>query len=235
MSLTIIVQILVFVVATIALLLNINAAVGLSNAQHDTLNVDIHHLSEVPSSYPISLDNVTINEEILRTLSTCTDYVKENVPVIPPFDPTIIIDLSTAEQELTALQSLMGMRGMIQVVQSGSVYVTEINATIPYSLESLFFANVSLDNVGIDPTVTYYVTQNGTTGLTFDDWNPSIGLVGTSGYNSIWDQNQLDIQTALPVMLVKKKTFIGTAIIVGDADVAVNAGDVLAIVKKLQL
>ncbi len=237
-----ILQATAFIIATVALFLNINAAVGLSTDQRIQLSVDVNILDSLPSSYPLWADNITVNTAGIRTLDQCVIYVETHVPIVQSFNTTIIINTTYAEAQLANLTSLMQSRGIVHIEQLGTVQIVETNATIVYSKEYITFANTALHYIGIPATTTMTVPagMNGTTALTFTNWSPSLGVsdfwYGCTGYDAIYDINQLDIQSALPVMRVQKKQYLDNgAISVGESTVALNQGDVLAIVRNLQL
>jgi hypothetical protein len=238
MLLSIVVQITSFIIATVALFLNINAGVGLSSSQRIQLSVDINLLNAVPSTYAIYMDNVTVNTDGIRTLTQCTEYVETHVPVVPPFDATIVINTTYAEEQLANLTVVAEGRGTITVLQVGNVTVEETNAVLSYSKEYITFGDSALHYIAIEPGTVMYVAagKNGTVALTFSEWSPAIGSYGSTGYNAIYDINQLDIQSALPVIRVQKKQFLENgAIVVGESTVAINEGDVVSVTKRLQL
>jgi hypothetical protein len=238
MYLSVVIQITAFILATVALFLNINANVGLSTAQEIQLTVASNILNHIPSSYNLTNDNVTISEDNLRILEQCTVYVEEHIPIVPPFNTTIVVNLTAAQAGLDALLASMEGRGTIVVEQVGTVAISETgNTSVPYSKEHIVFANSNMHYIGIEPTITMMIEQNGTTGLSFGGWNPPIDIINGNEYNAIYDLNQLDIQTALPVMRVQKKSYPQgtTLIVVDESETAVNAGDVVAVTRKLQL
>jgi len=230
-------QITAFIIATVALFLNINAGVGLSKDQHIQLSIDVNILNGVPSTYPIYPDNVTVDTSGLRFLTQCTEYIEANIPVLEYFNTTIIINTTVAEAQLANLTAFMEGRGLVSVEQVGTVQIVETNATLPYFKEYITFGNSALHYIGIDPSLTYMtVQQNGTMTITFIGWSPSIGLAGSTGYNAIYDTNQLDIQSALPVLRVEKKQYLDNgAILLSESPVALNEGDVVSFVRRLQL
>lgn len=228
-----------FVLATIALLLNINAGVGLSTNQRVALTVSINILNQIPSSYGLTLDNVTVDTDALRVVTECKDYVQTHVPVIPPFDTTIIVDTSVPAAILMNLLTMMEYRGTVHILQNGHVRVQPewVNSpNVTYSKEYIVFGNAALDYVAIPLGVaTIQVETNGTVSITFDNWDPSIGIVGSTGYDAIYDENPLKVSSALPVISLKKKTFNGTAIVLQDTPVGLNEGDVFGFTKRLLL
>ena len=229
-------RITVFIIATVALFLNINSGVGLSSDQRVQLSINVNQLNALPSSYALYLDNVTINTHDLRSLSHCTDYVETHIPVVQYFDTTIVIDTSSIETQLASLLVTMEGGGTVTAEQTGHVHVTETNATLQYAREYIVFGNAPLHYVAIETGTLMTATQNGTVALTFNGWSPSIGLSGSTGYDAIYDTNQLDIQSALPVIRVQKNRYMDNgAIIVGESAVAINVGDSVAITKRLQL
>ncbi len=229
-------QITAFTIATVALFLNINAGVGLSINQRIQLSIDVNLLGSIPSTFPIYLDNITVNTNGLRSLVQCTEYVETHIPTADYFNTTILINLTFAEAQLANLTTLMEGRGVITVEQVGTVVVVETNATLPYSKEYITFGNAALHYIAIEPGLLMTVIPNGTTGLTFNGWSPPVGTGASSGYNAIYDINQLDIQSALPVLRVQKKQYLDNGEIwLSESAVAINEGDVVSVVRRLQL
>ena len=229
-------QITAFIIATVALFLNIDAAVGLSTDQRIQLSIDINVLATIPSSYSIYPDNVTVSG--LQSLIQCTEYVETHIPILIYFNTTIVINVASIEQQLANLTTLMEGRGVITVAQVGTVMISETNTTIPYSKEYITFGNSTLWYIAINPTQTMMVSSgmNGKTTVTFNGWSPPTGIAGSNGYNAIYDNNQLDIQSALPVIRVQKKQYLASgAILLSESPVALNEGDVISVARRLQL
>jgi hypothetical protein len=231
----IVLQCLAFLIATVALFLNIDAGVGLSSAQHIQLSVDINLLSQIPSSFPIYPDNVTVDTAGLRTLAQCTEYVETHVPIVEYFNTTITVNLTYAEMQLANLTTLMEGRGTVTIGQVGTVRIEETNVTVPYSQEYITFGNSQLHYVAVEPTLTMAVLSS-TTALTFSGWAPPIGIAGSTGYNAIYDANQLDVQSALPAIRVEKKQYLDSgAIVLGESTVMIGVGDVVSVRERLEL
>jgi len=228
-----------FILATIALFLNINAGVGLSSGQRVALTVSINLLNQVPLSYGLSMDNVTVDSDALRIVTECKDYVQTHIPIIPPFDTTIVIDTSVPTATLSNLLTLMESRGTVHILQNGQVRVQPewVNSpNVTYSKEYIVFGNAALNYVAIPLNMSaIQVETNGTVSITFDNWTPSIGIVGSTGYDAIYDENPLKISSAVPVIRLKKKDFNGTAIVLRDSLVALNEGDVFGFTRRILL
>ena len=219
--------------STVSLLMNIGLSIGLSRTQRAQLNVQIHVLQGINTSFPISMDNVTIDPGPLDQLIQCAQNTFIRVPnaTVITFNQSVVIPNVPTNWSST---------GVVQVLAHGNVTVNGNVSTIPYNPSVIYLGNGSIyyASVPID-THVFVTTVNGTQfQMALDQWNPPLFSTVPSPETALipmYDREQDRVQVAPQQRPLYERTFNGTQILLSGGNITLMANNRIGIIQDLQL